>query len=58
MIPDRWTLKTWAKYAVVAAYLLYGVAAVLERADHNARRAAESEVVRHEWDEHEVVDDE
>lgn len=55
MIPDRRTLKTWAKWAVVAAYVLYGIAAILERADRTARRAAESEVLRHEWNEHDEV---
>ncbi len=54
MLPDRWTLEKWAKYFVLTAYVFFLLAKILERAELNARRAAEGEVHRHEWDEHEV----
>lgn len=47
MMPDRWTLKKWGKYATVAAYLLFAASMMLERARENARREAESAVRRY-----------
>lgn len=58
MMPDRWTLEKWAKFAVVAAYLFFAMSALLERSRANARREAESAVQRHHWNEHAEETDE
>jgi len=41
MIPDRWQLRKYGKYAYGAAVFCFVVAAILERVEYTARRKVE-----------------
>jgi len=52
MMPDRWTLRDWSRYATAFAVLSYLLAEVLERANYSARMRAEDALASHKWNSH------
>lgn len=59
MVPDRFTLELWGKYATSFALVCLLLSAVLARAEASADASARHEVARHRWDCHpEEMDDE
>jgi len=57
-IMNRWQLRKCAKLCVVAAYICWALAALLERSREHARREAESAVRWHEMNHHPEETDE